>query len=1257
MRKLGRYALLHRFASGDHGDVYLARLTDRLPGGELAVGDVCAVKVIRGDVAGDIEHSRLLLAEGATAVRFRHRAAARVHEVERVGAEPYVAMDYCAGQTVGAILQRESSQGAVLPPRLAAFVCAEVAAVLYAATQRAWSPSGAGPMVHGGLSPRSVLVDYTGEVKVLGIGGGRARMYLPVPKSRLAYAAPEVLQERPPDRRTDLFALGVLLHDLLTGTRLFRRATDAETRDAIVEGRPPDVVPAIAPIDRELARLVASMLERASDRRPRDAEEVEEALRAFAGDPAQAQEELSIRLDRGFREEREAQRRVVDAAVRRAGPLPGARPPPTRVAEARPASVTTRGGVESYAFVSERPEEREHHTERTPVVPASSERPGRAVIERGASAIERAPSRAGSAIERAPSRAGSAIERAPAGSPDAPLPRPATAREPVRDPVGTQRDIPQMMRPITSDRAAAAREASAGPRTGGSALRVPSAAEQLAAPAAPWARAPVEPELDEVEPITISGMPAVRGPRAAREHREDDARAAPLRLIPVDGAPRASADLDDLLPELFPNSVPLLSEREEPATLDLAARVGLELRGHLADEVRENLEIRPDASGGTPIPLTRRSAKPDKRDLAEATWEGELGDDPELPAWGHNLDQAPTFALAMGPVAQDDGLRGVPVADAEGSLRELLDSGQAEAVEPPADAVISDPGGGGVLRYRRGRQLGVSEIATVFEAQDAVLGRTVALKISDVGDEAGATIDRDTRIRVLRREARLAAGLFHPRMPALLDAGRDGDLFYLAYQLVEGQDLDRLVAERGPLSPARARVIVRDVAEALAHLHGRSLSHGDVSAANVLVEPDGRARLIDFSMSVAQGSDHPLGRAHDPAADARALGKLGVWMVAGGPRPTDVAKLDPELAAILARLEATRGSTADLAAVKAALDEPARPSSPSGPKAPAARIPAATSSPSTRIPAAHSSPGAPSPLDARERPAAPLGIGYDAIAQGYEAHLRRGTAYDPPDRDPAGPLARALARRLGLGAESEAVAALLLAARALTHRFDMKARQAVAEGLLAPVIGARVVELDERLSGGRDADPEPTPLEVATVVEAYAGATQADEEGRRLSPRRAVLALRERADEGRFDGRVVEALIDHLRSTISALEIAPRERIAVVGLAAEDPVVQFLAARGFPLEIHADADPAAVRGMLQRSAWGVVVERTAARRLTERLRAEGRADVRVVIVGGGLDDTLDEGGPLGSPVRAEILPRGAPPERVLAALAERARPR
>lgn len=1349
MRKLGRYALLHRFASGDHGDVYLARLTERLPGGELAVGELCAVRVVRGDVATDIEHSRLLLAEGATAVRFRHRAAVRVHEVERVGAEPYVATDYCLGQTVGALLQRESSEGSVLEPRVVAWLGAEVASALYAASQRAWSPSGTGPMIHGGLSPRSVLVDYAGEVRVLGLGGGRARLYLPVPKSRLAYAAPEVLAGRTPDRRTDLFSLGVILHDLLTSTRLFRRATDAESREAILEGRPPDVLGALAGVDRELAKLVASLVERSPDRRPRDAEEVEEALRHFAGRPEEAQQALAARLERGFREEREAQRRVVEAAVRRAGSVAGARPPPTQVRTAsgserpaqarepshlgprdvapvlpregsgvpRPAApsvgrdnvvpshlareVVPRGpsgvGVPRGGPAHEPQARSPSHLGREPVAPSLGREPVAPSLGREpvAPSLGREPGSATLARELGapvPSR-----ERPPSGLPafardfGSGLPREAGATiggvgqesthvgplaseitRPVRElveaarsarrdaggaepepaPAPTQRDVPQMMRPVSpADRAAAEGARAPQPRAGAArVLQAPSAAGASPLGGAPPAEASWAEEVSPIEEsITLSGLPVVRA---------GDDRAAPLRLVPVELAEAAPmSGFDELLPELLSGQVPLLAERDEGDTLDLSARKGWRL---------------PEHSSSAPIPLTRRSSKPERLELlssADETWDGGLGEGPDLPAWGQDLDLVPTFALAMGPVTGEESMREVHVADAEGSLQDLLDtsggtpappSGPAapvpRAVSPapelampaPAPPVPSPPAlpgldaqGPGVARYRRLHQLGLSEVAAVFEAQDAVLGRPVALKVSDVGDEVSARLDRDTRIRVLRREGRVAAALFHPRLPALLDAGRDGEVYFLAYQLLDGQDLDRVVAERGPVSPARARAIVSDVAEALAYLHAHAVSHGDVTAANVLVEPDGRARLLDFSMAVVEGTEHPLGGVYDPAADARALGALGVWMVAGGPKPGDVVKLDPELAAVLARLEATEGPSTRLASVRAELE--------GAPPAPR---------PAPRIPAVVSSPGAASPLDARERPAAPLGIGFEAVVQALEAHLRRGISYDPPDRDGAGPLARAIARRLALGPEAEAVSALLLAARVLTVRFGMKPRQAVAEGLLAPVIGARLLELDERLVGAREADPEPTPLEVATVVEAYALSTQVGDDGRRVSPRRAVLALRERADEGRFDGRVVEALIDHLRSTISALEVAPRERIVVVGLGADDAVVRHLLTRGFPVELHADVDGVVARGFTPRPPWAVLADRALARRLGERLRTDTRArEVPLVLLGGGLDDTLDDGLPPGASLRTEIFPRGVAPERVLAALAERPRPR
>jgi len=1040
--------------------VYLARLVERIPGAEIAVDDLCAVKVIRGDVATDIEHSRLMLAEGAVATRFRHPCAVRVLEVDRVGAEPFTAMDYIAGQTLSALLLRESSQGSVLPPEIVALIGADISAALWEASQRAWSPSGNGPMIHGGLSPRSVLIDYDGKVRVLGLGGGRARMHLPAPKSRLAYLPPELWNNKAPDRRTDLFALGAILHDAFTGQRLFRRASDAETKSAILTEPVPDVNAALASVGGPVATLVASMLERLSEKRPRDAEEVEEVLRPRVGDVAKTREALSQRIDRGFREDKEAQRRVVDAALRRVG-------------------------------------------------------------------------------ASAPSRVTSSVKEAPRAN---------------------DQSRPVEVAPI---------------RRGGSGI-----APRL-----------IEPVLDVPQPP------------------------------PHDGGPAFS----ELLPELMSGETPLLAERELD-TVDLPDR---------SKPPTPNSRI-------SAIPLTVRSSKPNSRDIMveEATWDGPLEPSgPEgngAPRWAadgsleHTLDGAPTFAIAT--AADEPSDRPLQFAESEGSLEEVL---VKPGEEPP-----NDSDGPGIARYRRSTLLGISELASVYLAGDAVLGRTVALKVSDIGDEKGARFDRALRIKVLRREARLAAGLFHPRLPVLLDAGRDGDVFFLAYQLVDGNNLDRVVAERGALSPTMVRPIVRDLADGLAYLHGRNLAHADLSPANVLIEPDGRARLVDFSMLASAGSTHPLGGELDLAAEALSLGKLGLWLLAGGAKPIDAQKLDPELAAILTRLvepDKTKRWT-DLAGVRGALDV----------LIDANKAKTRTSG-ERSVPPVPRSGSIPGPLDARERPGAPLGITYEALSSTLEAHFRRASAYEPPDRDPSGPLARAMARRLGLGGENEAASAILLAARSMALRFEIKARQAVAEGLVAPVLGARLLELEERLMGARAPDPEPTALEVAAVVEAYAQATLSAESGRRVSPRRAVLALRERADEGRFDGRVIEALIDHLRTTISALEIAPRERVMLVGVPVDGAVGGHVVARGHPVDVVADVDAAITRAASTKP-WGVIAAKSLGRALAERLPPEMPL---VIVGGGGLDDTLDDESP--PMARVDVFGSNAPPEKVLGALLARGR--
>jgi eukaryotic-like serine/threonine-protein kinase len=134
----------------------------------------------------------------------------------------------------------------------------------------------------------------------------------------------------------------------------------------------------------------------------------------------------------------------------------------------------------------------------------------------------------------------------------------------------------------------------------------------------------------------------------------------------------------------------------------------------------------------------------------------------------------------------------------------------------------------------------------VYEARDNVLERDVAVKIlPPVMSEDPYALAR------LRREARAAARLSHPNIVAVHDLVVGEDHAFIVMELVRGRSLSRILDD-GPLLPALALPIARDVAEALSYAHARGLTHRDVAPGNVIVGPDGGAKVLDFGLARAE---------------------------------------------------------------------------------------------------------------------------------------------------------------------------------------------------------------------------------------------------------------------------------------------------------------------------------------------------------------------------------------------------------------------
>jgi serine/threonine protein kinase len=215
-------------------------------------------------------------------------------------------------------------------------------------------------------------------------------------------------------------------------------------------------------------------------------------------------------------------------------------------------------------------------------------------------------------------------------------------------------------------------------------------------------------------------------------------------------------------------------------------------------------------------------------------------------------------------------------------------------------------------RYRLEERLGLGGSAEVWRGVDERLARPVAIKLL----HPHLLPDQAARAR-FEREARAAAALAHPGIVAVFDVEASASRAAIIFELVDGETLADRLARDGALPPAEAARIGAELAEALAHAHERGIVHRDIKPGNVLLERDGRARLVDFGIArlLERESAHLTtagtvtgtlrylapeqlaGEEASPSTDLYALGAVLFEMLAGRPAfeaATPVALVDAQ---------------------------------------------------------------------------------------------------------------------------------------------------------------------------------------------------------------------------------------------------------------------------------------------------------------------------------------------------------------------------
>jgi serine/threonine protein kinase len=151
--------------------------------------------------------------------------------------------------------------------------------------------------------------------------------------------------------------------------------------------------------------------------------------------------------------------------------------------------------------------------------------------------------------------------------------------------------------------------------------------------------------------------------------------------------------------------------------------------------------------------------------------------------------------------------------------------------------------------------IGQGGMGQVFKAEHKVMGRECAVKVLPLNKSTPEAIANFTR------EIRTQARLDHPHLVRAYDAGHDGKVHYFVTEYVPGTDLRRLIRSQGPLTMQQAASVIMQSAQALEYAHERGLIHRDVKPGNILVTPDGRAKLSDLGLAGCLTDDEEDSRA------------------------------------------------------------------------------------------------------------------------------------------------------------------------------------------------------------------------------------------------------------------------------------------------------------------------------------------------------------------------------------------------------------
>ncbi|MBW1876760.1 MAG: serine/threonine protein kinase [Deltaproteobacteria bacterium] len=277
----GKYYLVDKISTGGMAEVFKAKTYSH--GG---FENLLVIKRILPHLGEDQEFVDMFIDEAKVSVALQHANIVHLYDFGRIGDDWFMAMECLDGKDVRSILRQLARKRRFLPIEYAIYVASEACKGLEFAHRKTDLQGRPYGIVHRDVSPSNLLVAYEGDVKVADFGIAKAQFSSldtvgGVLKGKYEYMSPEQASGRSMDARSDLFSLGIILHEMLTGRRLFKTGSEFTTLERIktCEVAPPSYVNARVP--EALDRIVMKALARLPEDRYQSAGEMGQALQDY----------------------------------------------------------------------------------------------------------------------------------------------------------------------------------------------------------------------------------------------------------------------------------------------------------------------------------------------------------------------------------------------------------------------------------------------------------------------------------------------------------------------------------------------------------------------------------------------------------------------------------------------------------------------------------------------------------------------------------------------------------------------------------------------------------------------------------------------------------------------------------------------------------------------------------------------------------------------------------------------------------------